>query len=238
MSNLPYKIHDHLTARRRRASLKYPPIEVAEEPQVGEGPLSAKTYPRMPQIVLPMPDSGGGALHDILNKRDSGHTIINENLPLSDLGNIFYTLSENDKGSRRYPSGGAKYPIETYLLASRVEGLERGAYHYNPHSHNLEHLWDIPEHLNLFVSVNEWAENARAVILFTASWWKNNEKYDDFGYLLGLIETGHAAQNILLAATALEISACPLAGFNDDKAAMLLDLDLNIEQPVYTIALG
>ena len=192
----------------------------------------------MPRVALPLPAESNVTLHEALAKRKSAHNVIAEPLPLPALGTILHTLSENDRGTRRYPSGGAKYPIETYLLVQRVEGLERGAYHYHPHSHALEHLWDIPEPLDLFVNVNSWAEKARAVLIFTAGWWKNNDKYQDFGYLLGMLEAGHAAQNVILAASAVDVPTCPLGGFNDDVAASLLDLDLKIEQPIYALTLN
>ena len=33
------------------------------------------------------------------------------------------------------PSGGARHPIEAYLLARRVAGLSRGCYYYDPDAH-------------------------------------------------------------------------------------------------------
>ena len=46
------------------------------------------------------------------------------------------------------------------------------------------------------------------------------------------------AQNLLLVATALGLSACPIAGFHDDALAGSLQLDLQHEPPLYVIALG
>jgi nitroreductase len=46
------------------------------------------------------------------------------------------------------------------------------------------------------------------------------------------------AQNILLVATALGLDARPIAGFDDEKVLSLLDIDPNLEQPVYMISLG
>jgi hypothetical protein len=46
------------------------------------------------------------------------------------------------------------------------------------------------------------------------------------------------AQNVLLVATAISVFARPLAGFDDEKVAALLDLDTRIEQPLYAVLLG
>ncbi len=38
------------------------------------------------------------------------------------------------------PSGGARHPGEVYLMALRVDGLERGMYHYQARDHRLARL--------------------------------------------------------------------------------------------------
>lgn len=191
----------------------------------------------MPRTALSLP-TDTVSLREALARRRSAHATIAEPIPFSTLSGILHTLSMNATGSRQHPSGGAKYPIETYVFIQRAEDLPRGAYHYHPPTHSLEHLFEIPEEIELCGGVNEWANDARVLIVLTAGWWKNAEKYRDFGYLLGILESGHMAQNVLLGAAAANVPACPLGGFNDDRVAELLDLDLGVEQPVYCIALA
>jgi hypothetical protein len=45
-----------------------------------------------------------------------------------------------DFAFRSAPSAGALYPVETYIVANNVEGLEAGLYHYNVKGHILERL--------------------------------------------------------------------------------------------------
>jgi nitroreductase len=46
------------------------------------------------------------------------------------------------------------------------------------------------------------------------------------------------AQNVLLAATGLELAAVPIGGFYDRRTDEFLDLDGVSESTVYTVAVG
>ena len=238
MDHFPYTTHKDLTKNRRQPWASPISTEPSTDAHSHNGTNEPKKYERMEQIKLPTDLKLTTSLEESLESRKSSHETTPEKLSLEKLAAILNSLSNNTEGSRKYPSGGALYPIEAYLFAQRVQGISRGTYHYNPIEHVLEKLWETPEPLELFNKVNGWAEEARAVILFTGNWFKNGKKYGDFSYLLGLLETGHQGQNVLLAAASLGVPACPLAGFNDDRAADLLDLNQDFEQPIYTIALG
>ena len=88
------------------------------------------------------------------------------------------------------------------------------------------------------VSFAPTARDASAFLLFTAVWERTAAKYGDFGYLHAILEAGHMAQNVLLVASALKLSARPLGGFDDATIHNALGLDSDEEQPVYVIALG
>src|SRR5207247_1836025 len=66
-------------------------------------------------------------------------------LPLRDLGALLeasYAAALRAPGAvrRPVPSGGALYPLELYLLALDVDGIEPAVLHYNPFRHRLETL--------------------------------------------------------------------------------------------------
>ncbi|MEU5947265.1 nitroreductase family protein [Micromonospora sp. NPDC047465] len=63
-------------------------------------------------------------------------------------------------------------------------------------------------------------------------------RYGLRGYRFCAIETGHLAQNLLLAATALGRSAAPLGGFFDDELNHLLLLDGLDSSAFYALTLG
>ena len=51
------------------------------------------------------------------------------------------------------------------------------------------------------------------------------------------LEAGHAAQNLLLQATALDLRAVPVGAFRDEAVQRLLQLDRG-EQPLYLLPVG
>ena len=68
--------------------------------------------------------------------------------------------------------------------------------------------------------------------------WRSRFKYGERGYRFALLEAGHAAQNMLLAATALALAALPLGGFYDRRLDELVGADGLDEATLYAIALG
>jgi SagB-type dehydrogenase family enzyme len=63
-------------------------------------------------------------------------------------------------------------------------------------------------------------------------------KYGERSYRFALLEAGHIAQNLLLAATAEGVAALPVGGFVEDKLNALLGLNGRDEFAVYLILLG
>jgi len=227
MKKLPYIIHEHV-----RTSDNGTGVDVLKK---------SKSYPRMERVSLaysPLTTSLG----DALSKRTSLRSMdFSSPISIENIGTLLHhALGIREDRRRRYPSGGAVYPIETYLFIQKSTVVKRGAYHYQTATHALEHLWDIPDPLDMFSDrpTNAWADAAPLILTFTAVWESNCEKYGDFGYYLGMLEAGHMAQNVLLVATALNLSACPLGRFNDAAVTRILDLNTSIEQPLYAIAVG
>ena len=77
-----------------------------------------------------------------------------------------------------------------------------------------------------------------SALLITASFSRARSKYGIRGYRNVLLEAGHAAQNVLLAAAALGVAACPVGGFVDEGLNSLLALDGVGRAVVYLLRLG
>lgn len=141
---------------------------------------------------------------------------------------------------RANPSGGGLYPIEMYLVANRVDGLEAGVYHVHALDRCLEPAGDgaAAQKASEHVLAMDSERTAPAVVVLAARWRTVLEKYGERGYRVFLLDAGHLMQNLLLVATALDLGACPVAGFLDDALARALGLDPREEPPVYAMTLG
>lgn len=210
----------------------------------GEGIVEGlhKTYPRMESITLPTPCVLETTLGAVLAGRVSAvRSIPPEPFSLQDLGSLLGHALGRHAGQhkRNYPSGGALYPVETYLLLPQSDELKAGVYHYNPTDHALERLWDIPHNVDVMRLVNGPEDFIMSgLLIFTNVWRRSSIKYGDFAYVLGLLEAGHMSENILLVGTALGFPMRPIEGYDDKALNELLDLDGEKEQVVQTIMLG
>lgn len=141
---------------------------------------------------------------------------------------------------RAYPSAGGLYPLDVYLIASKVNGLPSGTYHYNVISHELENILcrDVKEILQDGFFNQDFITSCSLVILFVASFARTKSKYGDRGYRLVLLDIGHAAQNVLLSAEQLKIKAVPIAGFCDDSLSKDVSIDGVHEAVIHCICLG
>jgi SagB-type dehydrogenase family enzyme len=200
-----------------------------------------KTYPRMEKITLPAPKKLPATLQAALEKRMSyfGGTDRSK-LSLETCGALFgLALGKHTSSTHRnYPSGGALYPIETYLISSALEGSAPAVFHYNPTEHALEKLWDVPASIEL----KDLARHPNdlffsSLIVFTVVWRRSSAKYGDLSYQHSLLEAGHMSENVLLVAGALGLKTRPMAGFDDDALISLLDINAEEERPVHTITM-
>jgi SagB-type dehydrogenase family enzyme len=151
--------------------------------------------------------------------------------------------SRGDRPALRFrsvPSGGALYPLELYAAVSRVAELEPGLYHFDPLSPGLEVLRPgvTPDDLTSLSTYPDVVSTCAVLIFVAAIFGRTRFKYGLRGYRFALLEAGHIAQNVVLAATALGLAAVPLGAFYDRRTDAFLGLDGVNESTLYMIALG
>ena len=141
---------------------------------------------------------------------------------------------------RTVPSGGALYPLELFFYSEHVQGLAPGIYYYNPTVNALSRVREGNESQRLagVLVQPELVEQASMIVFITALFERSTFKYGDRGYRFVLLEAGHVAQNLNLAAVGLGLSCVNLGGFFDRRADDLLDLDGLAHSTVYLIAIG
>jgi len=140
---------------------------------------------------------------------------------------------------RAVPSGGALYPLELYLAAQRVEGLEPALYHFDPLRAVLERIRPLEvDELAGLTPYDDLLVPSAAVAMVSAVFWRSRFKYGSRAYRFALLEAGHVAQNFLLAATALGLAACPVGGFFDRRVDAFLGIDGLYEASLYLLPVG
>lgn len=140
---------------------------------------------------------------------------------------------------RAYPSAGARFPLEIYVLVNNSKDFKRGIYHYHVRTHSLEFLWTIDKKdIKGCFTGQAFVAKSKLIFIISAIMNRCTVKYLERGYRLALLEAGHLAQNICLLAQAKSMNICPIGGFNDKKLAQILEFDTNEELVLYTLALS
>jgi SagB-type dehydrogenase family enzyme len=153
---------------------------------------------------------------------------------------------------RAAPTAGALYPIETYVVVNKVEGLEPGLYHYRvagmdilerpivEGSHSLEQIkiGDLRDVITAAALDQPFCGKAGAVFLWTAVFARSEWKYEERAYRYFYLDAGHMAAQLSLAAVAQGLGSCPVAAFYDDEVNSLLGVDGQSEGIVYMTAVG
>jgi SagB-type dehydrogenase family enzyme len=202
-----------------------------------------KTYTLMERRTLPRVEARTELERTIAARRSirvfSGAAISLEQLARL----LFFTYGKTDPRGmfRAVASGGALYPLELYVVAFKVDGLDPGVYHYGVETGHLD-IVKPGEYLAAFKNVvysdGIDADHASLAIVVTAAFRRNTIKYLDRGYRMILMEAGEAAQNLCLVATSMDLGACLLGGFNDDQLSEFLDIDGVDEAPLLPVLVG
>jgi SagB-type dehydrogenase family enzyme len=184
-------------------------------------------------------------LGDVLNGRVSSRAFDGRGISLRDLLTLLWAAdgrvgASTDIERRTAPSAGGLFPIRMVVVSAKVVGLRPGVHEYVPAAGQLAWLVEAPV---------DWTESwfrtrhvdfsgVAAVIFFLVRFDGILPKYGERGYRYALLEVGHVAQNVCLAATSLTIAHIPLGGFDDDIVNTALQIDGVRQAAVYSVTLG
>jgi SagB-type dehydrogenase family enzyme len=205
-----------------------------------------KRYPQAEKVLLPRSWDGEETnLWRLLQRRRSKRDYAAQGLGLTDLALLLWasqgvTAQAGSCYLRTAPSAGALYPIETYVAAERVEGVEPGLLHFDVKGFQLERLaLGAPGRSVAKVSLGQtFVSRAAAVFIWSAVLRRNMTKYGHRGLRYVFMDAGHICQNLLLAAEAIGLAACPVGAFFDDELNALLELDGEEETVIYMACVG
>ena len=135
---------------------------------------------------------------------------------------------------RAYPTPGGLCSLEAYCLTLRCDGLERGIHHFDPVAQSLSQTGQpLPAEAIEQAFASPWIVQSRAIVVLTTVWTRLSKKCGERAYRYALLEAGHAAQTLILAAHARDVNVVPVGGFCDAQLGRLLGLGRQAELPLY-----
>lgn len=210
-------------------------------------PETYKRYPGAPKVQLESPRFEGDAtLWEVLEcRRSLRHFRDDELMTKSELSQLIWAaqgITKVFKGAelRTAPSAGALYPVETYLVINSVEDVESGVYHYAVDTHALDQLrvGDFRRQVAQAALDQEMAYRANVVFIWTALFERSKWKYNQRAYRYIYLDAGHIAQNVALAAVALDFGSCQIGALYDDEVNALIGVDGVEESVIYITVVG
>ncbi len=190
----------------------------------------------MERIKLPQPKTSGiVTLEEVLSKRRSVRSYTDKELNIEQISQLLWAAQgmTDSRGFRTAPSAGALYPLNIYLTKSD------GTYTYDANNHELIKLSESDIRRLLYAAglYQEAIADAPVVFVITAVFQRTTKKYGDRGIQYVYLEAGHAAQNLILQATAIDLGGVPIGAFVDEQVSDIMALS-GKETPIYIIPVG
>lgn len=211
-----------------------------------EAPSGRKDCADAPVFDLPRVETPPGAsLHDTLVRRRSVRDYKTAALTLEQLSYLLWASNgvksfESGFAFRTAPSAGALYPVETYVVVNNVDGVPAGLYHYSVYDHCLRQLKaaDLRHEIAMAALGQDMCADAPVVLVWTAVFGRSTWRYGQRAYRYIYLDAGHIAENLALAAVALDLGTCQIGALFDDEVNRILGIDGESESVVYMSVVG
>jgi len=254
---MTWEFHDLLFHRQSRWGLR-------------EGIYGGATYrfkDRLPQPgKKPPPPSEPVALHvpdlsalrrddvpftEVLERRRSIRKHGSRPVTRAQLGELLYRAvgqrhvvfpGRGEGEARPFPSGGAIYETEVYIIVHQCEGLEEGLYYYRPDDHALYRVAGRSPDLELLLHAAmpgaRLETPPQLMLVLTARFARVAWKYQTMAYAVMLKHVGVVMQTLYLVATAMGLAPCGLGGGSAELFARASGLDPLVEGSIGELFLG
>jgi SagB-type dehydrogenase family enzyme len=239
-------VADGVGDRFQQETKYHPGKPFGSGPDWAARPEAHKEYPQARSIALPLPEAGRKTpLDEALRARRSVREYASRPITLDQLSYLVWAadgIQREEHGCefRTAPSAGALYPIETYLVANRVEGLESGVYHYDVREHALDPIrkGDFSAQTAQAALGQEMCAGAPVVFVWSAVFQRSRWKYAQRAYRYVYLDAGHIAENLALAAVSLGLGSCQIGALLDDEVNRIIEVDGVEESVVYMTCVG
>lgn len=216
---------------------KYPP----KKPSTLGPPADGIEVVSLPEAEPPE----GAELGRLLASRRSRRKFAGGSISLADLSYLLWaadglTQPERSSRFRTAPSAGARHPIDTYVVANRVNSLDDGIYRYLVEDHALVDVrqGEFESQTASAAAGQNWIVGSAAVFIWTAVFERTTNRYKERGYRYVFLDVGHIAQNLYLACESLGLGMTAIAALIDDEVNALVGADGVEESVLYMAALG
>jgi SagB-type dehydrogenase family enzyme len=250
---------DELSVEQRRVFLKGFPGDWRADTDMARGaeePPAALAVPEDARII-DLPDATGLQLGEMplseaITRRRSRREFTDAPLSLDQLSFLLghtqgITAVEEDssgkaaRGFRAAPSGGARYPLETFIAVQRIDGLDPGLYRYLPEGHRLLVVAEdagIGEKIRQACYGNATVSGAAVVFIWAAVPCRSEWKYGCISHKMIAMEAGHVCQNLYLAAESIGAGTCAMLGYHQPALDGLIGVDGSDVFTVYLAPVG
>ena len=219
-------------------------------------PLAEKAVPAGAKRIalVPLTDIhlGDMPVREAIAARRSTREFTDAALSLEELSFLLWAtqgitaVQRDDSGAivqrfRAAPSGGARYPLETYLAINRVNGLPPGIYRYLPADHQLVVVREdaqISTKLQTACYGTPAVGGAAVVFVWSAVPYRTEWKYTYLAHRMIAMEAGHVCENLYLAAQSCGTGCCAALSYDQRHVDELLGVDGQDEFAIYVASVG
>ena len=181
------------------------------------------------EVLLPEPGVDEITVSEALYDRVSVRDFSDAGLDLSAIGNLLWAagglgVDAVTGATRTTPSAGGTYPLDLYLVAGTVEGLEPGVFRYDHENHALLPVaaGDRREQLAGAAVDQQFIADAAVNIVMVAHYQRTMGPYGERGERYVHMDVGYASQSVHLMVEELKLGTVAVGAFDDAETAEII----------------
>jgi SagB-type dehydrogenase family enzyme len=214
-------------------------------------PIQKPVPPGAEILDLPKPkewkEIGKKDLRTAIKNRKSWRSFIHDSITLEELSFLLWAtqgVRKQESETRAYrivPSAGCRHALETYIVAFKVDGLEKAIYRYLPIGHQLVKVSEVSDLEELTTAAcfgQEFAGSSAVTFIWTTVPYRMEWRYGPTSHKVIALDAGHVCQNLYLACEAIGCGTCAIAAYDQELMDQLLQVDGDDEFALYVAPVG